>query len=197
MLLQVLDDGQLTDSLGRKIDFKNTIIIMTSNIGARQLKDFGQGVGFGTSTKVEGAEDHSKGVIENALKKAFAPEFLNRIDDVIMFNSLSKENIHQIIDIELASLFGRIQKLGFTIKITDAAKDFIVEKGYDENYGARPLKRAIQKYLEDPMAEEMIKNNLTEGDEIEVDYDKEKSEIIVNTIKPKGSAKKGKKEDKG
>ncbi|MFO0356350.1 MAG: ATP-dependent Clp protease ATP-binding subunit [Sphingobacteriaceae bacterium] len=197
MLLQVLDDGQLTDSLGRKIDFKNTIIIMTSNIGARQLKDFGQGVGFGTSTKVEGAEDHSKGVIENALKKAFAPEFLNRIDDVIMFNSLSKENIHQIIDIELASLFGRIQKLGFTIKITEAAKDFIVEKGYDENYGARPLKRAIQKYLEDPMAEEMIKNNLTEGDEIEVDYDKEKSEIIVNTIKPKGSAKKGKKEDKG
>ena len=197
MLLQVLDDGQLTDSLGRKIDFKNTIIIMTSNIGARQLKDFGQGVGFGTSTKVEGAEDHSKGVIENALKKAFAPEFLNRIDDVIMFNSLSKENIHQIIDIELTSLFGRIQKLGFTIKITDAAKDFIVEKGYDENYGARPLKRAIQKYLEDPMAEEMIKNNLTEGDEIEVDYDKEKSEIIVNTIKPKGSAKKGKKEDKG
>jgi ATP-dependent Clp protease ATP-binding subunit ClpC len=119
---------------------------------------------------------------------------LNRIDDVIMFNSLSKENIHKIIDIELGSLFGRIQKLGFAIKITDAAKDFIVEKGYDENYGARPLKRAIQKYLEDPMAEEMIKNNLTEGDEIEVDYDKEKEEIIVNTIKPKG--KKSKKEDK-
>jgi ATP-dependent Clp protease ATP-binding subunit ClpC len=194
MLLQVLDDGQLTDSLGRKVDFKNTIIIMTSNIGARQLKEFGTGVGFGTSARKEGAEDASKGVIENALKKAFAPEFLNRIDDVIMFNSLSKENIHKIIDIELASLFGRIQKLGFTIKITDAAKDFIVEKGYDENYGARPLKRAIQKYLEDPMAEEMIKNNLTEGDEIEVDYDKEKEEIIVNTIKPKG--KKSKKEDK-
>lgn len=194
MLLQVLDDGQLTDSLGRKVDFKNTIIIMTSNIGARQLKEFGTGVGFGTSARKEGAEDASKGVIENALKKAFAPEFLNRIDDVIMFNSLSKENIHKIIDIELASLFGRIQKLGFAIKITDAAKDFIVEKGYDENYGARPLKRAIQKYLEDPMAEEMIKNNLTEGDEIEVDYDKEKEEIIVNTIKPKG--KKSKKEDK-
>lgn len=194
MLLQVLDDGQLTDSLGRKVDFKNTIIIMTSNIGARQLKDFGTGVGFGTSARKEGAEDASKGVIENALKKAFAPEFLNRIDDVIMFNSLSKEDIHKIIDIELASLFGRIQKLGFTIKITDVAKDFIVEKGYDENYGARPLKRAIQKYLEDPMAEEMIKNNLTEGDEIEVDYDKEKEEIIVNTIKPKG--KKSKKEDK-
>lgn len=195
MLLQVLDDGMLTDSLGRKIDFKNTIIIMTSNIGARQLKDFGQGVGFGTATKKEGADEYSKGVVENALKKAFAPEFLNRIDDVIMFNSLSKEDIHKIIDIELGSLFSRIHKLGFAIKITDAAKDFIVEKGYDENYGARPLKRAIQKYLEDPMAEEMIKNNLTEGDEIEVDYDKEKEEIIVNTIKPKG--KKGKKEDKG
>jgi ATP-dependent Clp protease ATP-binding subunit ClpC len=195
MLLQVLDDGQLTDSLGRKIDFKNTIIIMTSNIGARQLKDFGQGVGFGTSTKVEGAEDHSKGVIENALKKAFAPEFLNRIDDVIMFNSLSKADIHKIIDIELGSLFTRINKLGFAIRITDAAKDFIVEKGYDENYGARPLKRAIQKYLEDPMAEEMIKNNLAEGDEIEVDYNKEKGEIVVNTIKPKAS-KKSKKEDK-
>jgi len=194
MLLQVLDDGQLTDSLGRKIDFKNTIIIMTSNIGARQLKDFGQGVGFGTASKVESADDHAKGVIENALKKAFAPEFLNRIDDVIMFNSLTKEHIHQIIDIELGNLFNRIQKLGFGIKITDAAKDFIVEKGYDANYGARPLKRAIQKYLEDPMAEEMIKNNLTEGDEIEVDYDKEKGEIIVNSIKPK--PKRGKKEDK-
>ncbi len=194
MLLQVLDDGQLTDSLGRKIDFKNTIIIMTSNIGARQLKDFGQGVGFGTSSKLESADEHAKGVIENALKKAFAPEFLNRIDDVIMFNSLSKEDIHKIIDIELANLFGRIQKLGYSIRITDAAKDFIVEKGYDQNYGARPLKRAIQKYLEDPMAEEMIKNNLTEGDEIEIDYNKEKGEITVNTTKPK--AKRGKKEDK-
>ncbi len=196
MLLQVLDDGMLTDSLGRKIDFKNTIIIMTSNIGARQLKDFGQGVGFGTASKEDSADDHAKGVIENALKKAFAPEFLNRIDDVIMFNALSKEDIHKIIDIELGNLFGRIQKLGFTIKITDAAKDFIVEKGYDANYGARPLKRAIQKYLEDPMAEEMIKNNLTEGDEIEVDYNKETSEITVNSIKPKGG-KKSKKEDKG
>jgi len=184
----------LTDSMGRKVNFKNTLIIMTSNIGSRQLKDFGQGVGFGTATKEDGADDHSKGVIENALKKAFAPEFLNRIDDVIMFNSLSKEDIHKIIDIELGSLFGRIQKLGFTIKITEAAKDFIVEKGYDANYGARPLKRAIQKYLEDPMAEEMIKNNLTEGDEIEIDYNKEKEEITVNSSKPK--TKKSKKEDK-
>jgi ATP-dependent Clp protease ATP-binding subunit ClpC len=194
MLLQVLDDGQLTDSLGRKIDFKNTIIIMTSNIGARQLKDFGTGVGFGTTTRTEGQEDASKGVIENALKKAFAPEFLNRIDDVVMFNSLGREDIHKIIDIELGNLFGRVQGLGYSIKITDAAKDYIVEKGYDPNYGARPLKRAIQKYLEDPMAEEIIKSNLTEGDEIEVDYNKEKDQIIVSAHKPKG--KKSKKEDK-
>ena len=194
MLLQVLDDGQLTDSLGRKIDFKNTIVIMTSNIGARQLKDFGTGVGFGTSARKENEDEISKGVIESALKKAFAPEFLNRIDDVIMFNSLDRADIHKIIDIELANLFGRVNGLGFNIKITDAAKDYIVEKGYDANYGARPLKRAIQKYLEDPMAEEIIKNNLTEGDEIEVDYDKEKEEIVVSAHKPKG--KKGKKEDK-
>ena len=194
MLLQVLDDGMLTDSLGRKIDFKNTIIIMTSNIGARQLKDFGVGVGFGTQTRKEGEEDLSKGVIESALKKAFAPEFLNRIDDVIMFNSLQKDDIHKIIDIELASLFGRVNGLGFVIKISDAAKDYIVEKGYDINYGARPLKRAIQKYLEDPMAEEIIKSSLTEGDEIEVDYDKEKDEIVVSAHKPK--TKKSKKEDK-
>lgn len=194
MLLQVLDDGQLTDSLGRKIDFKNTIIIMTSNIGARQLKDFGTGVGFGTQARKEGEDDASKGVIESALKKAFSPEFLNRIDDVVMFNSLQREDIHKIIDIELAHLFGRVNGLGYTIKISDSAKDYIVEKGYDSNYGARPLKRAIQKYLEDPMAEEIIKSNLTEGDEIEVDYNKEKDEVIVSTHKPK--AKKSKKEDK-
>lgn len=195
MLLQVLDDGLLTDSLGRKIDFKNTIIIMTSNIGARQLKDFGTGVGFGTNTRKENEDEISKGVIENALKKAFAPEFLNRIDDVVMFNSLQREHIHQIIDIELGYLFGRVNGLGYQIRITDAAKDYIVEKGYDVNYGARPLKRAIQKHLEDPMAEEIIKSNLSEGDEIEVDYDKETDAITVNTGKPKGS-KKGKKEDK-
>jgi ATP-dependent Clp protease ATP-binding subunit ClpC len=194
MLLQVLDDGLLTDSLGRKIDFKNTIIIMTSNIGARQLKDFGTGVGFGTQTRKEGEDDASKGVIESALKKAFAPEFLNRIDDVVMFNSLQREDIHKIIDIELANLFGRVNGLGYAIKISEAAKDYIVEKGYDANYGARPLKRAIQKYLEDPMAEEIIKNNLSEGDEIEVDYNKEKDEVVVSTHKPK--AKKSKKEDK-
>ncbi len=194
MLLQVLDDGMLTDSLGRKIDFKNTIIIMTSNIGVRQLKDFGTGVGFGTAARNDNQDEASKGVIENALKKAFAPEFLNRIDDVIMFNSLAKESIHKIIDIELANLFGRITGLGYSIKITDAAKDYIVDKGYDANYGARPLKRAIQKYLEDPMAEEIIKNNLAEGDELEVDYKKDTDEIVITANKAK--TKKGKKEDK-
>src|SRR6201993_2883624 len=158
ILLQVLDEGQLTDSLGRKVDFRNTIIIMTSNIGARQLKDFGQGVGFSTSAKANQADAHSRGVIENALKRAFAPEFLNRIDDVIVFNSLGKEEIFKIIDIELAYLFNRVHLLGYKIKLTEAAKDYIEEKGYDPQYGARPLKRAIQKYVEDPLAEEMIKN---------------------------------------
>lgn len=194
LLLQALDDGQLTDSLGRKIDFKNTIIIMTSNIGSRQLKDFGQGVGFGTAAKVSSADEHAKSVVENALKKAFAPEFLNRIDDVVVFNSLDREHIHSIIDIELNNLYGRINGLGFNVKVTDAAKDFIVEKGYDAQYGARPLKRAIQKYLEDPLAEEIIKSNLAEGDTIEVDFDKDKTEVKIKVVKPKAT-KKNKKEE--
>ncbi|MEO6883191.1 MAG: ATP-dependent Clp protease ATP-binding subunit [Bacteroidia bacterium] len=192
LLLQALDDGQLTDSLGRKVDFKNTIIIMTSNIGSRQLKDFGQGVGFATSAKTSTVDEHSKGVIESALKKAFAPEFLNRIDDVIVFNSLSSGDIHKIIDIELASLYGRINGLGYNIKISKEAKDFIADKGFDTQFGARPLKRAIQKYVEDPLAEEIIKSTLSEGDTIEVDLDKEKSEIKIKISKPK---KKSKKED--
>ncbi|MDQ3046896.1 MAG: ATP-dependent Clp protease ATP-binding subunit [Bacteroidota bacterium] len=196
LLLQALDDGQMTDSLGRKIDFKNTIIIMTSNIGARQLKDFGQGVGFTTSTKKDNEDEHSKGVIENALKKAFAPEFLNRIDDVVIFNSLTRDDIHKIIDIELNSLYGRINGLGYTIKVSDEAKDFISDKGYDIQFGARPLKRAIQKYLEDPLAEEIIKSNLSEGDIIDVDFDKEKQEIRIKVNKPKESkSKKSKKEE--
>ncbi len=185
ILLQALDDGQLTDSLGRKINFKNTIIIMTSNIGARQLKDFGQGVGFSTSAKKEGASEHEASVIQNALKKAFAPEFLNRIDDVIMFNHLSQENIHNIIDIELENLYKRIIDLGYQIKLTDAAKDFIAEKGYDSAYGARPLKRAIQKYLEDPLAEEIIQSKLSEGDIINVDLHENKEELIINVTKGK------------
>ena len=185
LMLQVLDDGQLTDSLGRKVDFKNTIIIMTSNIGSRQLKDFGQGVGFTTSAKANDVDAHAKGVIEGALKKAFAPEFLNRIDDVVVFNSLSREDIHIIIDIELKNLYGRVESLGYKIKLTDKAKDFIADKGYDVNFGARPLKRAIQKYLEDPLAEEILKSKLSEGDSIEVDLAVEKQEISMKTIKAK------------
>ena len=190
LLLQILDDGIVTDSLGRRIDFRNTIIIMTSNIGTRQLKDFGQGVGFTTTAKKEGADDHSKGVIQNALKKAFAPEFLNRIDDVILFNSLAKEDIFKIIDIELKHLYDRVGKIGYTIELTNEAKDFIAERGYDHQYGARPLKRAIQKYLEDPMAEEIINSNLNEGDTLIVNYDKKKEDIEVKVKKGKAVASK-------
>lgn len=179
LLLQVLEEGQLTDSLGRKVDFRNTIIIMTSNIGVRQLKEFGQGVGFTTTAKETQADAHSRGVIETALKRAFAPEFLNRIDDVIVFNSLTKENIFKIIDIELRSLFERIESLGHSISLTDKAKDYIAEKGYDSNFGARPLKRAIQKHLEDPIAEEILKGDLKPNGLITVDLDEEKNEIIV------------------
>ena len=149
------------------------------------MKDFGQGVGFATTAKKEGAEDHAKGVIQNALKKAFAPEFLNRIDDVILFNSLEKEDIFQIIDIELKNLYERVGKLGYTIKLGTSAKDFIAERGYDQQYGARPLKRAIQKYLEDPMAEEIINANLSEGDTLVVEYDKKKEDIVVKVKKGK------------
>ncbi|WP_121248782.1 ATP-dependent Clp protease ATP-binding subunit [Mucilaginibacter phyllosphaerae] len=194
ILLQVLDEGQLTDSLGRKVDFRNTIIIMTSNIGARQLKDFGQGVGFTTNAKAIQADSHSRGVIENALKRAFAPEFLNRIDDVIVFNSLGKDEIFKIIDIELAALFGRVNSLGYKIELTLDAKEFIADKGYDSQFGARPLKRAIQKYLEDPIAEEILKGEMTEGDTLMVDYDKETNEIKV--IDKKNEAKTEEEEQK-
>ena len=183
MLLQVLDDGFLTDSLGRKIDFRNTIIIMTSNIGARQLKDFGQGVGFGTSAKKSQEDSHQKGVIENALKKAFAPEFLNRIDDVIVFNALEREDIHKIIDIELAKLFKRIKDIGYHLNLTDEAKDYIAEKGFDKQYGARPLKRAIQKYIEDALAEEIVNSKLKEGDSIYIDLDKKNEELTIKIEK--------------
>ncbi|MGO4919658.1 ATP-dependent Clp protease ATP-binding subunit [Maribacter spongiicola] len=183
MLLQVLDDGFLTDSLGRKIDFRNTIIIMTSNIGARQLKDFGQGVGFGTSAKKSQEDSHQKGVIENALKKAFAPEFLNRIDDVIVFNALEREDIHKIIDIELAKLFKRIKDIGYHLNLTNEAKDYIAEKGFDKQYGARPLKRAIQKYIEDALAEEIVNSKLNEGDSIYIDLDKKSEELTIKIEK--------------
>jgi len=182
ILLQVLDEGQLTDSLGRRVDFKNTIVIMTSNIGTRELKDFGRGVGF-KSPGNEADNDYSKGIIQKALKKAFAPEFLNRIDDIIMFNSLTREHIHKIIDIELKGLFDRIHNLGYVIEISPEAKDFITEKGYDVQYGARPLKRAIQKYLEDEMAEVILKSEIVVGDTIVVNHDKEKDEIAISIRK--------------
>lgn len=183
MLLQVLDDGYLTDSLGRKIDFRNTIIIMTSNIGARRLKDFGQGVGFGTSARASQADDNARSVIENALKKAFAPEFLNRIDDVVMFNALEKEHIDKIIDIELKQLFNRIKDLGYTLKLSKKAKDYIAEKGFDKQYGARPLKRAIQKYVEDALAEEIINSKISEGDVIVMDLQKDDDKLSVKIEK--------------
>ncbi len=189
LLLQVLDEGQLTDSLGRRIDFRNTIIIMTSNIGSRQLKDFGQGVGFTTRAKQESASQHAKSVIQNALKRSFAPEFINRLDDIIIFNSLNKEHIHSIIDIELKGLFHRINALGYNIELTKVAKNYITDKGFDPEYGARPLKRAIQKYLEDPMAEVIIKSTLKAGDILEVDYDKEIDEIVINPKKKNKPAK--------
>ncbi len=182
LLLQVLDDGQLTDSLGRKVDFKNTIIIMTSNIGSRQLKDFGQGVGFGTQAKKDGKDEYSRSVIENALKRSFAPEFLNRIDDVIIFNSLERHDIHKIIDVELKKVFKRIEDMGFTVELTEKAHDFIAEKGWDEQYGARPLKRAIQRYVEDVLAEEIIRTKINVGEKIIIDYDENKDDMIVNVI---------------
>jgi len=186
LLLQVLDEGRLTDSLGRRVDFKNTIIIMTSNIGSRELKDFGRGVGFATSSQVSEGE-HARHVIEKALKKAFAPEFLNRIDDVIVFNSLEKEDIYKIIDIELKGLYSRIESLGYALQISDEAKDFISSKGFDSQFGARPLKRAIQKYLEDEMAEVIIEASVSEGDVIKVDFDKENEKIVTSILTHKES----------
>lgn len=175
LLLQVLDEGRLTDSLGRRIDFKNTILIMTSNIGTRQLKDFGQGVGFSTNTVSE--KDYSRGVIQKALNRAFSPEFLNRIDDIVMFDQLDKESIFKIIDLELSGFYKRVETLGYHLTITDDAKNFIAEKGYDIQFGARPLKRAIQKYLEDELAEMIIRATVQEGDTIVVDFDKENQKI--------------------
>ena len=183
ILLQVLDDGQLTDGMGRKIDFKNTVIIMTSNIGARQLKDFGEGVGFATASRIQNADENNKAFIEKAFKRTFSPEFLNRIDDVIIFNSLTKENIFEIIDILMKGVMKRLVNLGFAMELTGQAKDFIAEKGYDSQFGARPLHRAIQKYLEDPLAEEILNMNVKEGDTLIADLD-EKKEKIEFTLKP-------------
>jgi ATP-dependent Clp protease ATP-binding subunit ClpC len=174
-----LDEGRLTDSLGRRIDFKNTILILTSNIGTRQLKEFGHGVGFNTKGSGSINKEFSHGIIQKALNKAFAPEFLNRIDDIVMFDQLDKEAIHKIIDIELQGLYDRMEKLGYSLVLTDEAKDFIASKGYDVQFGARPLKRAIQKYLEDEMAEMIIKASVAEGDTIHVGFNKEEQKLSI------------------
>jgi ATP-dependent Clp protease ATP-binding subunit ClpC len=177
ILLQVLDDGQLTDGLGRKVDFKNTLIIMTSNIGARQLKDFGAGVGFATSSRVQNEDEANKAIIEKALKRTFSPEFLNRIDDVVIFNSLTRENIFEIIDILMKGVTKRLTNLGFSLELTVDAKAFLSDKGYDVQFGARPLHRAIQKYLEDPLAEEILSLHVKAGDILEADLDKENQKL--------------------
>lgn len=179
LLLQMLDDGQLTDSLGRKVDFRNTIIIMTSNIGSRQLKDFGRGIGF-ESTQRESDNEHAKGVIRKALKRTFAPEFLNRIDDVILFDSLDKVAIRKIIDIELEGVYRRVAELGLSLELTEAAKDFIAEKGYDKEFGARPLKRAIQKHIEEELAESIIEGEFRQGTAILAEFDNENSKVVMH-----------------
>lgn len=181
ILLQVLDDGQLTDGLGRKVDFKNTLIIMTSNIGVRQLKDFGQGVGFATKSRQESTEDHSKSVIQNALKKTFSPEFLNRIDDVVIFNSLDKEDIFKIIDINLNQLFSRVKSMDFDLQLTLDAKEFVADKGFDPQFGARPLNRAIQKYLEDPLAEYILSHQPAKGEHLIADINATKDGIAIHS----------------
>ncbi|HTG55546.1 MAG TPA: ATP-dependent Clp protease ATP-binding subunit, partial [Niabella sp.] len=187
ILLQVLDDGQLTDGLGRKVDFKNTIIIMTSNIGVRQLKDFGAGVGFATQSRLQNEDEENKAVIEKALKRTFSPEFLNRIDDVIIFNSLTKEDIFSIIDISMKGVLKRIESLGYGLSLTEDAKAFLADKGYDQQFGARPLHRAIQKYLEDPLAEEILNMNVKPGDVLEVGFDKEADKLVFS-IKERADA---------
>ena len=194
ILLQVLDDGILTDGLGRRVDFRNTIIIMTSNIGVRDLKDFGSGIGFATKAKQANEEENMKSTIQSALKRTFSPEFLNRLDDVIVFNSLQREHIHKIIEITLGKLFARITALGYNVELTEKAKDFLAEKGYDQQFGARPLNRAIQKYLEDPVAEEILKGEVEENGTIIADYDGKSEVLTVKVKKAKASSKEKKSE---
>jgi len=189
ILLQILDDGHITDSLGRRVDFRNTIMILTSNIGTRQLKDFGDGVGFGTMAKKESSDDRAKSTIENALKKTFAPEFLNRIDDIIIFNTLTREDIMKIIDIELEKLYKRLQDMEYELELTSEAKDFIADKGFDKDFGARPLKRAIQKYIEDPMAEEIINAEISQGDKLLLELNEAKDGVKI-TVKGKSAEQK-------
>jgi ATP-dependent Clp protease ATP-binding subunit ClpC len=183
ILLQILDEGFVTDSMGRRIDFRNTVIIMTSNIGTTELKDFGGGVGFNTAKNQSEAEEKNKNVIEKALKRTFSPEFLNRIDDVIVFNSLTKEDIHKIIDLQLDTLFSRIKEMGYNIKVSKKAKEFLTEKGYDPKFGARPLQRVIQKYLEDNIAEEILRSEIQEGDTVAVELSSNQKELKVKVEK--------------
>jgi ATP-dependent Clp protease ATP-binding subunit ClpC len=187
ILLQILDDGILTDGLGRRVDFRNTIIIMTSNIGVRDIKDFGAGIGFATASRRESSDELMKSTIQNALKKTFSPEFLNRLDDVIVFNSLSREHINKIIDITLDKLFARIRAIGYAVELTDKAKEFLADKGFDPAYGARPLNRAIQKYLEDAVAEEILKGEVRDGDVILADYEGEGEKLTVSIKKPEAA----------
>ncbi|OEK03314.1 Clp protease ClpC [Roseivirga sp. 4D4] len=195
ILLQVLDDGILTDGLGRRVDFRNTIIIMTSNIGVRDLKDFGSGIGFSTQTKRDSEDQIIKDTIQKALKKTFSPEFLNRLDDVIIFNSLGRDDIHKIIDISLGKLLGRVEAMGYKVSLTAKAKDFISEKGFDPQYGARPLNRAIQKYLEDQIAEEILKGDINDGDTLSADHDGKSEELTIKIKKKRASRKKKEEED--
>ena len=188
-LLQVLDDGFLTDSLGRKVNFQNTIVIMTSNIGARQLKDYGTGVGFETTSQKAQSTDIEKGIINKELKKTFTPEFLNRVDDIVIFNALDKKDIRKIVDIELDKVIIRIQKLSYDVTITDAAKDFLTEKGFDNKYGARPLNRAIQKYIEDLVAENVVDNTLKEGDSLLIDKSDDDSKLSFSVDQKQPAAK--------
>jgi ATP-dependent Clp protease ATP-binding subunit ClpC len=195
LLLQALDDGHMTDSLGRKVDFRNTLIIMTSNVGSRRLKDFGTGVGFGTKTSNEKKDEISKGVLENALNKAFAPEFLNRIDDVVIFNNLSKDDIDKIVKIEAGILIERMSTIGFEVKITEKAIEFIGSKGYDPKFGARPLTRAIQKFVEDPLAEEIVAGKASEGDLVKFDAKKDADKLTLKISRNKKSKTETKEED--
>ena len=185
ILLQMLDDGQMTDGLGRKINFKNCLIIMTSNIGIKHLQDFGTGVGFSTKTKVSMVEEEKKSVLEKELKKKFAPEFINRLDDIIVFNSLSKEDINKIVDLEIYKLEKRVKEIGYDLKVSQSAKEYISSEGYDEQFGARPLNRAIQKFIEDPVSEEVLKGVIKENDTIKVNYDKTKETITIKVVKSK------------
>ena len=189
ILLQILDDGFLTDGLGHRVDFRNTILIMTSNIGARDIKDFGSGIGFETSANIENVNQNISSTIDKALNRTFNPEFLNRLDDVIIFNSLSKKDLYKIIDISLNKLYAKANEMGYIINLTSKAKDFLIDKGYDPKYGARPLDRAIQKYLEDVLAEEILSGELKKGDSIIADYDTKKKTIFIKQKKTKTKAK--------